>query len=65
MIQYPGDSAATLGGMLLAGVSAGGEGLGVALDATGVGAIAGVPSTSCPPPGSPRVSVRPAPGPWT
>ena len=33
MIQHPGDSAAMLGGMLLAGVSAGGEGLGVALDA--------------------------------
>jgi hypothetical protein len=43
MLQHPGDSAAMLGGMLLAGVSAGGEGLGVALDATGVGAIAGVP----------------------
>lgn len=43
MVQHPGDSAAMLGGMLLAGVSAGGEGLGVALDATGVGAIAGVP----------------------
>ncbi|MFI0511208.1 hypothetical protein RKD19_003639 [Streptomyces canus] len=43
MIQHPGDSAAMLGGMLLAGVSAGGEGLGVALDATGVGAVAGVP----------------------
>ncbi|MEU6352868.1 putative T7SS-secreted protein [Streptomyces sp. NPDC047072] len=43
MIQHPGDSAAMLGGMLLTGVSAGGEGLGVALDATGVGAIAGVP----------------------
>jgi hypothetical protein len=43
MIQHPGDSAAMLGGMLLAGVSAGGEGLGVALDATGGGAGAGVP----------------------
>ncbi|MFI6437535.1 putative T7SS-secreted protein [Streptomyces sp. NPDC050759] len=43
MVQHPGDSAAMLGGMLLAGVSAGGEGLGVALDATGVGAVAGVP----------------------
>ncbi len=43
MVQHPGDSAAMLGGMLLAGVSAGGEGLGVALDATGVGAITGVP----------------------
>lgn len=43
MIQHPGDSAAMLGGMLLAGVSAGGEGLGIALDATGVGAVAGVP----------------------
>ncbi|WP_411121342.1 putative T7SS-secreted protein [Streptomyces sp. x-19] len=43
MIQHPGDTAAMLGGTLLAGVSAGGEGLGVALDATGVGAVAGVP----------------------
>lgn len=43
MIQHPGDSAAMLGGMLLTGVSAGGEGLGVALDATDAGAIAGVP----------------------
>lgn len=43
MIQHPGDSAAMLGGMLLTGVSAGGEGLGVALDATGIGAVAGVP----------------------
>lgn len=43
MIQHPGDSAALLGGMLLTGVSAGGEGLGVVLDATGVGAVAGLP----------------------
>lgn len=43
MIQHPGDTAAMLGGTLLAGVSAGGEGLGIALDATGVGAAAGVP----------------------
>ncbi|NUQ97740.1 MAG: hypothetical protein HOY79_14690 [Streptomyces sp.] len=43
MLQHPGDSAAMLGGMLLAGVSAGGEGVGVLLDATGAGAIAGVP----------------------
>ncbi|AZS71589.1 hypothetical protein DDE74_12050 [Streptomyces lydicus] len=43
MIQHPGDTAAMLGGTLLAGVSAGGEGLGIALDATGVGAVAGVP----------------------
>ncbi|MGR6970950.1 putative T7SS-secreted protein [Streptomyces cynarae] len=43
MLQHPGDSAAMLGGMLLAGVSTGGEALGVALDATGVGAVAGVP----------------------
>ncbi|MFI5662743.1 putative T7SS-secreted protein [Streptomyces sp. NPDC051684] len=43
MIQHPGDSAAMLGGALLTGLSAGGEGLGVALDATGVGAVAGVP----------------------
>ncbi|MFJ7902809.1 polymorphic toxin type 24 domain-containing protein [Streptomyces sp. NPDC096198] len=43
MLQHPGDSAAMLGGMLLTGVSAGGEGLGIALDATGIGAVAGVP----------------------
>ncbi|MFD5734295.1 putative T7SS-secreted protein [Streptomyces sioyaensis] len=43
MIQHPGDTAAMLGGTVLAGVSAGGEGLGIVLDATGVGAVAGVP----------------------
>ena len=35
--------AATIGGTALAGISAGGEALGVGLDATGVGALAGVP----------------------
>jgi hypothetical protein len=43
MVQHPGDTAAMVGGMALTAVSAGGEGLGVALDATGVGAVAGVP----------------------
>ncbi|RSO10343.1 hypothetical protein DMH18_12720 [Streptomyces sp. WAC 06783] len=43
MLQHPGDSAAVVGGMLLAGVSTGGEALGVALDATGAGAVLGVP----------------------
>lgn len=38
MIQHPGDSAARLGGMLLTGVSAGGEGLNAVLGATGAGA---------------------------
>lgn len=42
-INHPGDLALTLGGMALTGLSAGGEGLGFALDATGVGAIGGVP----------------------
>ncbi|HZM80862.1 MAG TPA: polymorphic toxin type 28 domain-containing protein [Candidatus Limnocylindrales bacterium] len=43
ILHHPGDVALAAGGALLAGVSAGGEGLGVALDATGVGAVAGVP----------------------
>jgi hypothetical protein len=42
-LNDPGGVAATVGGAALAGISAGGEGLGIALDATGVGAIAGVP----------------------
>lgn len=42
-IHDPGGVAATVGGIALTGISAGGEGLGVVLDATGVGAIAGVP----------------------
>ena len=43
MIHHPGETAAMLGGLLLMGVSGLGEGAGVALDATGVGAIGGVP----------------------
>ena len=43
MVEHPEDAATLLGGLLLAGVSLGGEGLGVVLDATGVGAVAGVP----------------------
>lgn len=42
-IHDPGATLAAFGGMLLAGASAGGEGLGFALDATGIGAVAGVP----------------------
>lgn len=42
-VHDPGGVAAAIGGTALAGISAGGEGLGVALDATGVGAVAGVP----------------------
>jgi hypothetical protein len=43
MIHHPGDVALAAAGIGLAAISAGGEGLGVALDATGVGAVAGVP----------------------
>jgi hypothetical protein len=43
MLHHPGETAAMVGGIALAGISAGGEGLGIALDATGVGAVAGVP----------------------
>jgi hypothetical protein len=42
-INDPGGMAATIGGLALAGVSTLGEGAGVVLDATGVGAIGGVP----------------------
>ena len=43
MLHHPGETAAMVGGIALTAVSAGGEGLGIALDATGVGAVAGVP----------------------
>jgi hypothetical protein len=43
MVHHPGDVAAMVGGIGLTIVSGAGEGLGVALDATGVGAVAGVP----------------------
>ena len=43
MLHHPGSVAAAAAGIALATVSAGGEGLGVALDATGIGAVAGVP----------------------
>jgi hypothetical protein len=43
MLHHPGSVAAAAAGIALATVSAGGEGLGLALDATGVGAVAGVP----------------------
>ena len=42
-IHHPLDGLGVVGGGLLAGVSAIGDGIGVALDATGVGAVAGVP----------------------
>ncbi len=43
IIQNPGADLALVGGTLLAGLSAGGEVLGVGLDLTGVGALVGVP----------------------
>lgn len=43
MVHDPGGVFALIGGIGLAGLSSGGEALGVGLDATGVGAIAGVP----------------------
>jgi len=43
MINNPLATAEAVGGAALAGISAGGEGLGLVLDATGVGAVAGVP----------------------
>jgi hypothetical protein len=43
MLHHPGSTAMAAAGIGLAAVSAGGEGLGLALDATGIGAIAGVP----------------------
>lgn len=42
-IHHPGELAAAVGGMGLTVISAAGEGGGLVLDATGVGAIAGVP----------------------
>jgi type VII secretion system ESX-1 substrate len=42
-IHHPGELAATVGGIGLTVLSAAGEGGGLVLDATGVGAIAGVP----------------------
>jgi hypothetical protein len=43
MIQHPGDALTALGGVGLIAAGAGGDGLGAVLDATGVGAIGGVP----------------------
>jgi Bacterial toxin 28 len=43
MIHHPEDVAALIGGAALTTISAGGDAVGVALDATGVGAVAGVP----------------------
>jgi hypothetical protein len=53
MLNHPVDTAAAVGGMALTYISSAGEGAGIALDATGGGAIAGVPSTSSPQPASP------------
>jgi hypothetical protein len=43
MLHHPGSTGLAAAGIGLAMVSAGGEGLGVALDVTGIGAVAGVP----------------------
>ncbi|WP_433371358.1 putative T7SS-secreted protein [Actinoplanes sp. CA-142083] len=43
MVHHPGETAAMVGGIALTAISATGEGAGFALDATGVGAVAGVP----------------------
>ena len=43
MLNHPGDVLTAAGGIALTGIAAGGDGLGVVLDATGVGAVAGVP----------------------
>ncbi|GAA2647438.1 polymorphic toxin type 28 domain-containing protein [Paractinoplanes durhamensis] len=43
MIHHPGNTAAMVGGLALTAISAGGEGTGVVLDATGVGVVAGGP----------------------
>nr|WP_296066413.1 polymorphic toxin type 28 domain-containing protein [uncultured Actinoplanes sp.] len=43
MVQHPGETAALAGGIALTAISATGDGVGLALDATGVGAVAGVP----------------------
>jgi hypothetical protein len=43
MINHPGDVALVVAGALLTDLSAGGEALGVGLDLTGVGSVAGVP----------------------
>jgi hypothetical protein len=43
MLHHPGSVATAAAGIGLAALSSGGEGLGLALDATGIGAVAGVP----------------------
>ncbi|WP_116201537.1 putative T7SS-secreted protein [Amycolatopsis circi] len=43
MINHPGEVAAAAAGIGLTVISSAGEGLGAALDATGIGAVAGVP----------------------
>lgn len=46
VIANPGDDAGTLAGLLLGGVSAIGDAGGTALDATGIGAVVGVPANA-------------------
>ncbi|MDQ7805873.1 polymorphic toxin type 28 domain-containing protein [Amycolatopsis sp. A133] len=43
MLNHPVDTAAAVGDMALTYISSAGEGAGIALDATGVGAIVGIP----------------------
>jgi hypothetical protein len=43
MVHHPGETASLVGGLLLTEVSTLGEGTGLVLDATGIGAIGGVP----------------------
>jgi hypothetical protein len=43
MVHHPGETASLVGGLLLTEVSTLGEGTGLVLDATGVGAVGGVP----------------------
>jgi hypothetical protein len=45
-IHHPGEVITTAAGIGLTLASTGGEGVGLALDATGVGAVAGVPTGS-------------------
>lgn len=42
-VNHPGDVLAAAGGLAVTAISGAGEGLGIALDATGIGAVAGVP----------------------
>jgi hypothetical protein len=42
-LNHPGDVLAAAGGLAVTAISGAGEGLGIGLDATGIGAVAGVP----------------------